>query len=485
MTSAGIEVFNRHSQAYFSNQNADFQPCHEGLYPLFASIDRTKPSEILENLCLTLLKRPATLDERPEGERWWYGLHLMPSLNPIPQIWLPHPPAHLINPDLDATDNYDHSIGRLSSTSVYRSGGIGQIYGGAVRHVSDEASTFRTNLKTALRMQAEEEGLSTPELTPMQQYYRDKEKKGSKRKKIWTGRGEWEYEETKKEKKARLASYKSTSTPWDADPGGDKSRRFFTQSSAPAAKGAGKDKGRGKPVEIVDDWALAEGEAKMMMVRMVCDHWTSLQYTAAAASAPSQLPGAPLALQKTRKNDTTVLADILGLAATQGRHASQSGHMSSPLQSSQPLRPSQSSQSSQRDRPASSPIQSRSAMATPSSQGVPGRPRTSNPFAPKASFVPSSQQTDPGSTQLSGPAGNPFKQSVQKTTLPMGVRPLVQSQTTRMQAPVAKRNPFGPSVKLGTPTQSKAQVTLAPKTVKVFKVFPLFDQMKKKDPSKR
>jgi hypothetical protein len=64
----------------------------------------------------------------------------------------------------------------------------------------------------------------------------------------------------------------------------------------------------------------------------------------------------------------------------------------------------------------------------------------------------------------------------------MGVRPLVQSQTTRIQAPVAKRNPFGPSAKLGTPTESKAQVTLAPKTVKVF---PLFDQMKMKDPSKR
>jgi hypothetical protein len=317
----------------------------------------------------------------------------------------------------------------------------------------------------------------------MQQYYRDKEKKGSKRKKIWTGRGEWEYEETKKEKKARLASYKSTSTPWDADPGGDKSRRFFTQSSAPNATAAkGKGKGRGKPVEIVDDWALAEGEAKMMMVRMVCDHWESLQYTTAVVSASSQLPGAPLALQKTRKNDPTVLADILGLAATQGRHGSHSGHMSSPLQSSQPTRHSQSSQSSQRDRPASSPIQSRSAMTTPSSQAVSGRPRTSNPFAPKASFVPSSQQTDPGSTQLSGTAGNPFKQSVQKTTLPMGVRPLIQSQTTRIQAPVAKRSPFGPSVKLGTPIESKAQVTLAPKTVKVF---PLFDRMKKKGPSKR
>ena len=130
-------IFNRYSRSLFSSANPDFQPCTPGLLPLFAT--KAPPSEILNNLCLTLLAISRPL-----------ALHIIPSSRCIPPEHLPDP-----TPEPRSLTRYLNDYNRPKT--VYRAGGIGQIYGHNVTQVHDEVRAKRTDVRVALMMQAKEE----------------------------------------------------------------------------------------------------------------------------------------------------------------------------------------------------------------------------------------------------------------------------------------------------------------------------------------
>ncbi|WWD21327.1 hypothetical protein CI109_105811 [Kwoniella shandongensis] len=276
-TTTGIEIFNRFSNSLFSNYNAEFQPCTDGLLPLFAR--NLPPSTILDNLCMSLIKSPTSAESsQPRSTRNHISLHLSSTTRPIPVQYLPEPPFQ------PAAVDYKKKFETDSSRSVYRGNGVGQIYGTSVSKVEDEVRSFRGNLKIALRLQSQEEAFE--KMTPA-----EKRKKTMAEKKE---REEWkrlDKEWYKSERKEKAKIFKDTGA-------NDRSKRFV--------KGKGKSAAVAALEQSSDEGEEEEGdcERKLMMVRMVNNDWDRLKWTLGGGggiSAPTSSSGSTFSWSRSQK----------------------------------------------------------------------------------------------------------------------------------------------------------------------------------------
>ncbi|KAK8844018.1 hypothetical protein IAR55_006811 [Kwoniella newhampshirensis] len=292
-TSSGIDVFNRFSQSVFSNRNADFQPCTDGLLPLFRR--NIAPSEILDNLCLSLLKLPTSASSS-SPTRSHISFHLSPTTRPFPNRYLPEPPFLPNNQRNDWRSRTENP----TSQSVYRGNGIGQIYGTSVSRVTDEVRSFRDNVKTAFKIQGEKEAFER--MTPA-----EKRKKTMAEKKE---REEW--------KRKDRDWYKSG--PGTTSRGGNAGKIFkdskgrgkdANERSKQFVKGAVRQGGHDEH----EDEDVADDERKLMMVRMVDDHWEKMQWTVGGPGPQQSSPAsAGLTWPKIQKASkaSDLLDDIIG-----------------------------------------------------------------------------------------------------------------------------------------------------------------------------
>ena len=406
VTTTGIEIFNRASRTYFTGQNADFQPCTVGLRSIFST--ESSPKDILESLCLTLITNPSAPSTPPlsggsNSDRWWLGLHIVPSLHPKPPLWLPNPTSTSTHSDpLGSKFNY-------RSTSVYRPGGIGQVYGANVGGISDEARSLRDNLKTSLRIQAEDEGLCERQKPWWEEEKEWRRKYGRSRNE--KGRGGWDRGETKVKKPS---SYKVKS--WEAD----KSKTFVMGGGGSVGEATSKGKARRKKGELQgeedeesEEVKEVKGEEKCMMVRMVCEHWETLVWSTSQAiqSTPSTTHGLVFSERsRTLRTNSSLVADILGTRSqcqsrlpTQRQSVKQSQtQVSSATPRNGPFRP--------RSYPSSSP--SSSQLPTPLSTDTSTSLLSSTQTLTQASSSPPTSQ----------PTLNPFKAT--KPLQPSDVKPL-------------------------------------------------------------
>ncbi|KAK4685695.1 hypothetical protein P7C73_g4448, partial [Tremellales sp. Uapishka_1] len=255
-TTAAIDIFNRSSQALFAH-NPDFQPCTPGLTALFSS--RDPPSDTIHNLSQTLLGPNVN----------YLSLHIVPSHQPLSPQWQPEPPVSRPRADFTAL---------TSRTSVYRGGGIGQIYGSGVSYIPDIERDQRDNLAIALRIEAEEETAGSYSKKRRSPWDRDLDVKPRK-------------PEIYKEKKVKGQT---------AD---ERSRRF--------AVGVRAD---------VEEESI-RGARELMMVRMVHEQWEKLSWVPGGArrAISTIVPTAPIRVDtgstQIRKGKGNIVGDILGATA--------------------------------------------------------------------------------------------------------------------------------------------------------------------------
>lgn len=131
VTSSGMDVFNRYSRLLFGGQNADFQPCTEGLRGIF---ETASPQVTLDALFVLMGSEGATL-------------HIIPTTLPLEPAWLPHAPR----------PKYRHV-----EKGTYLSG-IGTLYGNGVQYMPDSAQGYRDDLRSSLWSEEDEEELSERE----------------------------------------------------------------------------------------------------------------------------------------------------------------------------------------------------------------------------------------------------------------------------------------------------------------------------------
>lgn len=295
VTAAGMGILNRFQRTYFGGENADYQACTTGLLPLFE--DGSSTAKVLESLCLSLLageapaqaesRRTPTHEQGLGDDRWWLALHLLPTTQPLDLAWLPHRPNKTNSTSLPTP---------TSNVGVYKPG-VGMIYGQDASNVFSETAAYRYNLKTALRIEAEEEGLSDPSV-----FFdlRDEEER------------RWRKEERKK-------AYGVSQ--WAED----RSKAFFT-SKAKTSAGKGKGKGRGngesKPSQAKTDRLLQVQENRdkgLMLVRMVNPDWENLRWTTAttisAEGAAAVKTRASAAMKTSSRGNVSdgLLADIMNI----------------------------------------------------------------------------------------------------------------------------------------------------------------------------
>ena len=394
VTEAGMTIFNRFSRMYFGGENADMQAVTPGLLGLF--VDGAGAAEVLESLCLTLLAGDAPLSAEvdPAGEndtdgrdRWWLALHVQPTSQPFDPAWLPHQPIETPQP--------------IASTNggVYRPG-IGMVYGKGASSIGDTVTTFRDNLKMALQIQGEEDGLADRNLT----VYR------------------WDPGETRKQYKARVEKHeraiarqhvKNAKAKARADLAAAQEEEERERSKAFVApkKGAGERR-RGRKVadQKVDSQdgerrGPVQGKRELMLVRMVAPNWEELRWAKAAAEVNS---AANTSQVRTAHTSTHVdlVADIIG---TQRARATT-------FSSSPPTGGS------------SSPFTTRNVRKRPLS---PTQSCSTNGVKLEATATPSR------------PSSNPFKRNA--TTIPNGIRPLSQARQSSTQIPRSTPSAARPS----------------------------------------
>ncbi|ORX39202.1 hypothetical protein BD324DRAFT_649291 [Kockovaella imperatae] len=283
-TSASRQIVNTQYRRFFPQHARDFQPCTPGLKAIFSS--RSDPAQILDALCSTLVKPSVT--DPSSCSRWWLGLHVVSSSQPLRPEWLPDP-------------RVDEHVPTASSSQsrTYRGDGIGQIYGKHVYHVEDKAQTYRANLQTAMRLQYEDEGLSKRE-KPWWEVLA-----GAKRK------SKWEQWDDKKKPQKLLKGFKMPKggRAWD-----EASRVAIARGQIPGGLAANSDDksrafvtGNGSATWKRDhDPELIEGDEALMLVRMVDDSWESLEWTKARVSSVAG-PSTPALRTKRMEADSSIV----------------------------------------------------------------------------------------------------------------------------------------------------------------------------------
>ena len=406
-TSVAIDIFNRYSRAYFMCQNADLQPCTDGLRQLFSL---APAGRIIDNLALTLTPLPTSASSSeagPSRPRRHLALHIVPSPQPLRPSWLPEPPAsHSRQHRKSHADRLDRKRAR---NTVYRSEGIGQVYGTDVAHIHDAAGEYRD------AKQRREDAIMWAEF-----WEEERRPKKAKRDKLdkfrpWVKKND---QREMWEKPVPMAGKVFKEQKADAD---QRSREFVAATLR--ARRAEESDDEDSPVV---DGAQVKGDAGMMLVRMVCEHWETLQWAKSPAiDEPAQASTSGMGSQKVRQGRLDILDDLLGAT-------------------------SQAISTSNR-RPV--------AVSLPSSSSS-----TSISSSPPTSSAPSMQSSS-----------NPFRKSSTGPTNPFGIKPLASSGGIRPLAPApttkdnvsaqtiqsqslssSNRKRFGgPSTSFGTQTNPK------------------------------
>ena len=237
------------------------QPVNSSLRQLFAL--NPSPSSILAGLNATLLGPSSS------GSSQYRALHLTPNYQPLNPDYMPDPPLP------------PHKLLKYSETSAYRTGGIGQVYGSGVRMIKDDGAALRSNVRTALKMQAMDDGL-----IPEERYEWMTEAEQKKHKK------QWKAQTAREEKAAERARIKVT--------------KGYKEPKVPAVKKAATVPSKQVEREEV------KGEAGMMLVRVGQEGWDRLTWTVGASVETQKSGGALMGSQRTERK-ANLVGDILGL----------------------------------------------------------------------------------------------------------------------------------------------------------------------------
>lgn len=372
-TTVALDIFNRHSRAYFACQNADLQPCTDGLRQLFSL---APPGRIIDNLALTLTPTPPSPPEAGQSRlRRHLALHIVPTTQPLDPSWLPQvPKSHSRQKRIPHEDGLDPNR-KSGSSTVYRSDGIGQVYGTDVARIHDAASEYRD------AKQRREDAIMWAEY-----WEEERRPKRAKRDKLdkfrpWVKKNEkreaWErpvpmagkiFKEKKADADARSREFVAATL---------RARRAEDSDDEDALAGAGTG------------IAQVKGDAGMMLVRMTREHWETLQWakTPVVEETSHLLPGGS-GSQKIRHGRMDILDDLL------------------------------------------------SSASQPTSTLAPGR--RSAPTSLPSSSPPSVLSSPPlSSAPPTQSSSNPFKKPSAGPTNPFGVKPLAASGGVRPLAPAA------------------------------------------------
>ncbi|OCF35631.1 hypothetical protein I316_02686 [Kwoniella heveanensis BCC8398] len=414
-----IDIFNRSCQQLFSGANADLQPCTDGLLGLFAR--HSSSADILDSLRMTLIKpsqsqpksSPINLDTSNPTEMQTVvepshiALHIVPSAKPVEERWLP--PSSLTS---KKKPPYHYETG--DARSVYRSNGVGQIYGSSVNSVVDEAEDFRWRLNTSMQIQYEKEQAIAEKAAYDQMSTVDQRKYTMKKNK--KEKEDWEYIRSGKANPNRNVGkvVKPSRKQTKSD---EKSKKFVRGSN-------------GVVGEEGDDGV--DGERKLMLVRMVNNDWENLTWILNAGSRAGM-------------TGETAGSGLWGRAASQKVKAS---NLVEELLSSTQIQAARRLTSSMTS-PA--PVHSRAtSMTTTSTSSAPQRSTVpSNPVRSEFDDRHASSCCTPGPSRSSNqsqsqkPRVNPFKSGSSSTSSPMGIRPLFsQSQDSTPAENVTRSSPF-------------------------------------------
>jgi hypothetical protein len=346
--------------------HAPFQQCTEGLRPLFAD---STPAECTSNLALSLLRSPTSPIERRH-----IALHILPTVARPLDSWLPQSPSY-------PSSSTQTTRTTASPASVYRSGGVGHIYGTNVSSVEDEAEAARSKLREAQYARERAENYVNYD---DRKSYRKGTASANERK--WQGRtytaGGWD-----KHAAGRVFREKKVLVKKAGDVSGWMERRADERSKAFAIGGQRV----GVQVEGVEETGQVEGEEAWMLVRMVPENWESATWATANVTVDS----APAISNSQKSKGTNLVADILGATRTYSQSITPSSAIPTSYDSSH-LSPKS-------ELPGPPPLPRGPARILASSQTpppstTPQHTKSRNPFGPKATL---SQQSSYTSTQRS------------------------------------------------------------------------------------
>jgi hypothetical protein len=293
--------------------------------------------------------------------------------------WLPEPPS-----------KPQSSQRQYSSSTTYRAGGIGQIYGGkshSLWRIEDEAMSFRQNVSTALKMQSIEDDVLLNPQTYFDVNGNRKKKKKKRSKPFWEDRHTFSGDRF-------TQRFGKTYKPKKGEGDGDKSKAFYTT-------------GKGSGWRMDDDDEKIEGAKELMMVRMVCEEWENLTWSTTQVPDTSGRETAPTqAKVKARGN---LVGDLLATTTRKdSKPAKPIPAVASAFRPSQRTTPSFSSldrpsSDPYADTPSSPPVVS-SSPSLPSSQDL-FPPIASNPFRSQNPLRSASQNHFRLTPSLSGISG--------------------------------------------------------------------------------
>ncbi|WVQ81296.1 hypothetical protein IAT38_003419 [Cryptococcus sp. DSM 104549] len=491
-TEAALGIHTRTNSTLFGPTTPAFQPCTDGLVPLFAT--SLTPAEILESLCLTLIRLPRGDDAEEEVGRQgpkMISLNISPAPadRTIPPNHLPFPAPTPSNPP---------SSQPSQSGSVFRTAGVGTIYGASVSRVSDEATSFREDTKTALRLAYEDEVYAR--MTPEEQKKADA-KAERERKAAWSGGGKIDRRKVDingsggggakgitsgKVYKPRLVTTQAArereavlemerrgmGEDWWAESTDERARAFTVGAAAskpaPGSTSAAAVAARGKAALLAHSRLVKEeaargegaGDRRVMLVRMVDDGWEEMQWIrGGAGGAGGEMGWATGVLRGVKKGRG--VEEMLGLGGSSGageaggerlvaglmgeRRSSPPATPRQPVVSHNPFRAKVAPRPEAAAAPDIKPSQASSSPAPPASSGTSAGPSTSaagpgSSAAQKGTFA----ATAAGVKTAVGP-GPSSSSSTSTSTV---------SKTSTKPAPPKKFNPFArirPSAKLPKP----------------------------------
>ncbi|WVF65477.1 hypothetical protein IAT40_000205 [Kwoniella sp. CBS 6097] len=477
-TTSAIDIFNRTSQNLFSGANADLQPCTEGLLSLFARY--ASSAEILDLLRKSLIKPKPTQPLGPpssdlqissdvvggrQDPSHHIALHVVPSAKPLQERWLPTTSLPIAK-----RPGYSSYHEPKDAKTVYRSNGVGQIYGSSVSSVMDEAKDYRRRIITSMQIQYEKEhavaekaaydNMSTVEkrkytMEKNRQEKEDREyiKYGNipeREKKVVAGRI------VKPSRKVVYTDSKSD----------EKSKKFVKGSQGAFEQGQEEDG--------------LDGERKLMLVRMVNEDWENLTWTTNTGSTDGMKSGigsqlmaggteqtgswGRAASQRLRANN--LVEQLLSSTQTQSQSQSQSQRVPFSFSSPDPS-PSQASASASS---SSSRSISRPDIATTTTyhSNIPSTPVKSeheheheheNEYEYcHGTSRPSSSTPAQSSSQSQKPRVNPFKTGM-TTSSTMGVRPLSRLVGTPTSEPHSQPQAYSNTSRPSAFSQQRSNTT--------------------------
>ena len=320
VTGSGIDVLNRFQRTYFASENADYQPCTDGLLPLFS---QDSAADRLDALCQSLLAGEAEgegdgprEDVRPGG-RWWLGLHVVPASHAVDPAWLPRKPVSAVPQASQSTSAaYFPGLGTIytqNASSInmrYTSDGPdlerecdgGTDCGGSDDGESDVSwlgSDSSSGLSDPCSTDEERTvwdvpGFHNEELADMDRRGRRQERRVRRLLDAEQyKRDKQEFKEEEQPREALVTRY-------------DRSRGFYTQRVGSFRQFNGQS----------EQWGTSDEDRKMMLVRMVSPDWDTLRWSTATKLAAAGDVAVRLKTSRTTKTQAgvtdTLLADIMG-----------------------------------------------------------------------------------------------------------------------------------------------------------------------------